>query len=67
MKKHSIKVVRNVWGNYVCFIGTFNYGSFSEEFDAKMWLAQKLITGNYVVSKKSDIKQQDVEEYKKLV
>lgn len=57
MKKQSIKVVHNIWGNWVCYIGTARVETFGAEFDAQFWLNEKLAEGNYTLSAKSDLQQ----------
>lgn len=56
MKKQKIKAVRNIWGNYGCFVGAQRVETYGDEFDAQRWLNEKMETGQYEVSDKSELK-----------
>lgn len=60
MKKPSIKVNRNIWGNWVGFIAGRREYDTGIEFDAVDWLADKLATGAYALSPKSEITEAQV-------
>lgn len=51
----KIKVIHNIWGNFCCFIGTEKVQVYGSEYDAKVWLVNKLEEGGYVLSDKNYI------------
>jgi hypothetical protein len=59
----KISVKLNIWGNYVCFVGTRRAETFSTEWDAMYWLMEQLDTKCFVLSDKSDFKQSDVDAF----
>ena len=67
MKKPTVKVVQNIWGNYVCFVGKERVTDYGVAFDAKCWLATKIIKDGCKVSAKSDFSEADVEDWKQYV
>lgn len=62
----TVKVTHNIWGNYLCFVGSERRESYGEEFDAKVWLAARVLEG-HVVSAKSHFSAESVEKYKEYV
>lgn len=56
----TIKVMRNIWGNHVGFIGSSRAYESGVEFDAIDWLSGKLAEGGYKLSPKSDFTETDV-------
>jgi|GEM_PF-4124458 len=64
MNKRKIKVMKNIWGNYVCFIGSARVIDFGVEWDARDWLSEQLESGEFVLSAKSDISMGDVEAHR---
>jgi hypothetical protein len=62
----TVKVNQNIWGNYGCFVGSERVQSYGEEYDAKVWLAGRVLEG-HIVSPKSDFSAEDVEKYKEFV
>ena len=64
MKLKSIKVVRNMWGNYVGFIGTERSSDSAHEIYLIDWLSDKLAEGGYKLSDKSEITMEQVEAWR---
>lgn len=60
MKTKSIKVMRNIWGNYIGFIGSSRSYESGNEFDAVDWLSDRLSEGGYTLSPKSDVTEAQV-------
>lgn len=58
--KSKIRVRKNIWGNYVCYIGNERHIDFGREWDATAWLWGRLETGEFELSGKSDITSSDV-------
>lgn len=56
MKKPTIKAMRNIWGNWNCYVGTRQVEKFDEEWDAQRWLNEQMATGNYTLSDKSELR-----------
>lgn len=56
MTKPTIRVVRNIWGNYVCYVGKERDRTTEEEFVAQQWLNDKMKEGAYKVSPTSELK-----------
>lgn len=64
MKK--VKVVRNIWGNFMCYVGAVVEDKKGEEFDAKEWLMDKVDAG-YPLSAKSEISAEAIEKHREYV
>lgn len=62
--KAKVRVVRNIWGNYVGFVGRDKVIDFGEEYDAAEWLSEKLSYEGYTLSTKSEITAHDIEVHR---
>lgn len=61
--KSIVKVKRNQWGNYVCYIGRERDMDYGKEVDSVDWLSDKLDAG-HLISKASDITLHDVNQWR---
>lgn len=52
----TIKVVRNIWGNHACYVGSEVVMKYGTEFDAQSWLDEQFSTGQFKLSPKSELK-----------
>jgi hypothetical protein len=62
----TVRVNQNIWGNYLCYVGSERRESYGQEHDAKVWLAARVLEG-HTVSAKSDFSAESVEKYKEFV
>ena len=59
----TVKVSRNVWGNYGCFTGATRTDSFGDRYDATGWLSGQIEAGARL-SQKSEITLADVNAHR---
>jgi hypothetical protein len=57
-----VKVKQNAWGNYKCSIGRSVVCDYGTKWDATCWLMGILDSGEYTLSKKSDITLKNINE-----
>lgn len=61
MDRPSISVRHNVWGNYLCFVGTKRVAMYGDKFDATYWLIEQMLNGSYKLSVSSCVSQHDID------
>jgi hypothetical protein len=59
--KPAARVIRNIWGNHICFLGRDRVAEYGGLFDAKFWLATKIKAG-HPVAKTSLVKAAEVQD-----
>lgn len=59
-RKPMVRVLKNRWGNYVCFIGGRQDFFTGAEFDAQSWLDERMSSGMYDLSPSSDLKSTNI-------
>lgn len=60
----TVKVHKNIWGNFGCFIGAQKVQDFGAKYDATDWLSDRLATGQHRLSPKSHITMADIEAHR---
>jgi len=63
----TIRIKKNRWGNYMCFIGTEKVIDFGNDWCATDWLSTTLEVGDFRLSDKSDITQDDVDKFREKI
>lgn len=59
----TIRVKKNIWGNYACFVGSMKDCDFGTSYDAANWLSEMAEKLGASISPKSDITAQDLEAH----
>lgn len=60
----NIKALRNIYGNWCCYIGSRKEYVTGEDFIARDWLSEKLAEGGYALSPASEITQAEIDAHR---
>lgn len=59
----TVRINKNIYGNYACFVGTKKETDFGELWAALEWAAKLVDQGGYTMSDKSDVSPYAVKQF----